>query len=84
MEDNSDIIMLFPTCIYRASKFADDIIDHLKEKSISLEKEYGSSRSNSLNVDSTHRTIAPELPYIKPFDILKERIQKHIDKFCYQ
>lgn len=76
--------MLFPTCIYRVSEFADDILEDLKEKSISLEKEYGSFRSNSLNVDSTHLTIAPELPYISPFNILKDRIQSHINNFCYE
>lgn len=84
MTDNSNIIMLFPTCIYRVSEFADDILEDLKETSISLENEYGSSRSSSLNVDSTHLTISNKLPYIKPFDNLKERIQKQVDKFCYQ
>lgn len=76
--------MLFPTCIHTTTDFSLDIIDDLKEKSFFVEKEYGSSRSNSLNVDSTHLTVAPFLQTIKPFDVLRDRINQKILEFCQE
>lgn len=77
----SNIVMLFPTCIHTTTDFSLDIIDDLKEKSLFVEKEYGSIRSNSLNVDSTHLTVAPFLQTIKPFDVLRDRINQKFLNF---